>query len=239
MTGSFSAPYVIVKVAINVYNINKNINIGDIVEYNRIINCYVDRKVGIIGEEEMQRYSIIIPLVQDNNELKILFEVRAKTLRNQPGEISFPGGKIENNEDSKSASIRETCEELGILEDNLEIVGAENILITQHNRIIYPYIARIIDPTKIKPSSFEVDHVFLVPINYLINYRPLIKSVKIITEPTEDFPYEDIVNGRNYKWFEGKNDIYFYKFMDYTIWGLTARILTQFIKTISETERKK
>jgi peroxisomal coenzyme A diphosphatase NUDT7 len=211
---------------------------GDIVEFNRILDCYVDRNIGIIGEDEMQRYSVIIPLILVNNELKILFEVRAKTLRHQPGEISFPGGKIEKNEDSKSAGIRETCEELGIEEGDIEVVGAEDILVTQHNRIIYPYIARITNLEKIKPSSFEVDHLFYVPINYLLEHRPLIKTVKIITEPTEDFPYEDISSGKKYEWLEGKNDIYFYKFETYTIWGLTARILNQFIKTISETRRK-
>lgn len=210
---------------------------GDIVEFDRIFDCYVDRNIGIIGEDEMQRYSVIIPLIKINNELKILFEVRAKTLRHQPGEISFPGGKIEKNEDSKSAGIRETCEELGVLEGDIEVIGAENILVTQHNRIIYPYVARISSQGNIKPSSFEVDHVFYVPIDYLIHQKPLVKAVKIITEPAEDFPYEDIASGKDYKWIEGRNDIYFYKFGAYTIWGLTARILNQFIKTILETER--
>lgn len=205
-------------------------------EIEKIYNCYVDKSIGIIGEGEMLRYSVIIPIIEEDNELKILFEVRAKTLRHQPGEISFPGGKIEKNENNKTAAIRETCEELGINEEDIEVLGAENILVTQHNRIIYPYVARIINPEKINPSNFEVDHVFKVPIKHFINNIPAVKKVRIITVPTEDFPYEEIASGREYRWIEGENNIYFYKYIDYTIWGLTARILKQFINTISGTE---
>ena len=44
--------------------------------------------------------AIVIPIIKVNDELHILFEVRALSLNNQPGEICFPGGKIEKNEDA-------------------------------------------------------------------------------------------------------------------------------------------
>ena len=52
----------------------------------------------INGFQNMRRASVLIPLIEKDNSCEILFEVRAKTLRRQPNEISFPGGKIEKNE---------------------------------------------------------------------------------------------------------------------------------------------
>jgi peroxisomal coenzyme A diphosphatase NUDT7 len=206
------------------------------VEFKNIEGCYLNRKTGIIGEHEMQKFSVIIPLIKDEEGIKVVFEVRAKTLRHQPGEISFPGGKIENNETTRAAAIRETSEELGIPQKDILVLGEEDILVTQHNRIIYSYVAKINDIEKIRPSASEVDHVFCVPLKFFLENNPTTETVKVITVPQEDFPYEDIASGSNYKWLEGNNKIYFYKYRNYTIWGLTARILYNFVNTISEME---
>lgn len=206
--------------------------LGDNVDFKDIRNCYVDKNINIIGKDELQKFAVLIPIIEDGDEIKILFEVRAKTLRNQPGEISFPGGKIEENEDSRATAIRETCEELGISEEDFEIIGCEGILLTYYNKMIYVYVGKINNPQKILPSKHEVEHVFKVPIKFLINSKPLIRNVKIIAVPEEDFPYDDMESGKNYKFLEGKNRIYFYKYLNYNIWGLTAKILHNFINTI-------
>ena len=63
----------------------------------------------INGYQNMKRASVLIPIIKKDNSYEILFEVRAKTLRSQPNEIAFPGGKIEKGEDPQTACIRETC----------------------------------------------------------------------------------------------------------------------------------
>lgn len=208
-------------------------------DLRRIMDCYVNKNIGIIGEEEMGKFSVTIPLVFVDNKIHVLFEVRAKQLRTQPGEISFPGGRIEAGESKKAAAIRETCEELGISESDLEIIGKEDFLITQHNRIIYPYVGILKNHDKIEPSKSEVDHTFLVPLDFFVENDPIVKPVQVVSVPPEDFPYELIENGVNYKWRVGMNNIYLYKYEDYTIWGLTARILYQFIRTINANEMER
>lgn len=207
---------------------------GDNVEIQRIRDCYVDKKPSIIGEAINNRYSIIIPIIELNGELQILFEVRAKSLRSQPGEIAFPGGKIEFQEDPRAAGVRELCEELGLFSSDIEIIGSEDILVTQHNRIIYCYIGLINSNAKIIPSPAEVDHIFTAPLSYLQSFEPIIKVVKVITEAPKNFPYMELGLPENYKWLEGETNIYFYYYMDYTIWGLTAKILNNFMKVISD-----
>ena len=68
----------------------------------------------INGWERMKRASIIIPLIDINEEVHILFQVRAKKLKSQPGDVCFPGGKIDKFETPKEAALREIDEELGL-----------------------------------------------------------------------------------------------------------------------------
>ena len=68
-----------------------------------------------IGEETAFRSAVLIPLVQVDGEWHILFEVRSFTMRKQPGDISFPGGRIDSTDPSPlAAALRETYEELGV-----------------------------------------------------------------------------------------------------------------------------
>ena len=74
----------------------------------------------INGYKNMKKAAVLIPLVKKDNSYSILFELRSKTMKRQPGEISFPGGIIENNESPKEACLRETLEEIGIKEEDIK-----------------------------------------------------------------------------------------------------------------------
>jgi 8-oxo-dGTP pyrophosphatase MutT (NUDIX family) len=190
-------------------------------------------RVGIIGEnDDYKKYAVAIPLVNINDKLNVLLQVRAKNLNNQPGEISFPGGKIEKNENSLIAAIRETCEELNINSNRIETLGNLDFMITQHNKIIYPYVVYIDNTTIIKPSESEVDHIFYVPLQFFIESEPIIKTIRIFTEPEEEFPYSHMVGAMEYKWIEGKSKVYIYKYESYIIWGMTAKIMNHFARLI-------
>jgi peroxisomal coenzyme A diphosphatase NUDT7 len=206
---------------------------GNLDNLNKIKQILGNSPIGIIGEElEYKRYAVAVPLVERDNEMHVLFQVRAKSLRSQPGEISFPGGRIEKGEENLEAALRETSEELGIDYSNMEVLGASDILITPHNRIIYPFGIYIKDSNLVKPSEVEVDHVFYVPLSFFKENEPLIKSVKVVSEPDDEFfPYEDMkkVKMSQYKWDTGKNAIYFYRYRNYIIWGITAKILYNFL----------
>ena len=74
----------------------------------------------IIGVK--QSYAVLLPLIEVNGELHILYEVRASHI-SQPGDVAFPGGKIEPGETSAEAALRETEEELGIPANNIQLLG--------------------------------------------------------------------------------------------------------------------
>ncbi|SFC16844.1 NUDIX hydrolase [Clostridium uliginosum] len=177
----------------------------------------------INGWERMKRASVIIPLVEIEDEVYVLFEVRAKKLISQPGDICFPGGKIDGDEIPKETALREAFEELGL--KNIDIIKELDIVIRHDSTIIHPFLGIVNDIETIKINESEVDHVFYVPLQYLLTYEPVESIGKLVVKRAEDFPYNLIVNGESYKFREGKYRSLFYKYKDYVIWGITAEML--------------
>ena len=187
-----------------------------------------------IGEETAFRSAVLIPLVQVGEEWHILFEVRSFTMRKQPGDISFPGGRIDPTDPSPmAAALRETHEELGVDPKTVTIVGELSPYIASTSFVIYPFVA-IIDYNQIIHSynKEEVEEVFTIPLNWLLNYEPYMHLVSVDPTPSPDFPFEKIVNGAQYQWRARSKEEWFFDYEKYTIWGLTARILKHFIEII-------
>ncbi|MDU5111434.1 MAG: CoA pyrophosphatase [Clostridium sp.] len=201
---------------------------------NNIIDKYRNNSAYINGWKDMKRASVIIFLAEIDGEINVLFQMRSKKMRSQPGDISFPGGKIEEGEDPKEAAIRETYEEIGLNKCDFEIVAPLNILTTHYNMLIHPYLGYIKDITKIKISRDEVDHIFFVPLEYFIDNEPLIINSEMVVKRNEDFPYERINGGKNYKFKNGLYKSLFYKYNDYNIWGITAIMLNDFINDLKD-----
>lgn len=186
----------------------------------------------INGYKNMKRASVLIPLVKKDNSYFILFQLRSKTMKHQPGEICFPGGKIEDNELPLEACLRETYEEIGIKEDDINIISPLDIYVSHANLIIHPFLGLIKDMNNLNINKSEVDHVFLVPLKYLLDYDVTCytNDVKII--PSDDFPYDKIPHKENYKFAKGDYPVWFYEYKNYVIWGITARILENFLEFI-------
>lgn len=180
------------------------------------------------------RFSVMIPLIKRKGEIHLLFEKRALTLRNQPGEISFPGGRIEKNESPWDAAIRETCEELLIEEKDLEIYSEGDFLVNPYAAIIYSFIGEIRkDFYEIIPSKAEVESIFTVPLSFFMETEPKAYSINLNANRSDDFPYHLIPNGRDYKFKRGREEVLFYQYKGQIIWGFTAKMTRRFIERIS------
>lgn len=198
---------------------------------NKIFSNYTPY---INGWENFKRASVTIPLVNYNNSLHILFEIRAKTLRSQPNEICFPGGKIENNENPLDTAIRETYEEIGICNDSITIISPLDIFISPFNILIHPYLIFIKDISNMNINTDEVEEVFLVPLEYLLNTTPDIFVNKVNITPHDDFPYDLIPKKHQYKFSTGSYETLFYTYNHHVIWGLTAKILSNFLSYLKK-----
>ncbi|WP_428908607.1 NUDIX hydrolase [Niallia sp. Krafla_26] len=202
-----------------------------------VINKIKEHSPNILGHQEFQKYAVLLPLITKENETHILFEVRSMNLRRQPGEICFPGGRIEKEDLSPcQCAIRETSEELGINEDDIENVWPLDVMVNATGNIIYPFVGTIKNPEKIKPNEWEVGEVFTVPLTYFLNNDPEVYKIHFKVVPEEDFPVDLLVGGENYKWQIRHKDEYFYKYNGKVIWGLTAKILVHFLSILKNNE---
>lgn len=184
-----------------------------------------------IGEDTAFRSAVLIPLVQMEGEWHILFEVRAFTMRKQPGDISFPGGRIDSTDATPlAAALRETHEELGVDPKTVTLVRPLSPYVASPSFVVYPFVAAIdYDQIIHSYNKAEVEEVFTVPVNWLLNYEPYMHRVSVEPTPSSDFPFEKIMNGAQYQWRNRSMEEWFYDYEQYTIWGLTARILKHFI----------
>lgn len=180
-------------------------------------------------------FSVMIPLIKRKGDVHLLFEKRALTLRNQPGEISFPGGRIEEGETPEKAAIRETCEELLIEENEVEVYSEGDFLVNPYSAIIYTFSGEIKkDFYEINPSKDEVDKVFTVPLKFFIENEPKSYHLNLNVNRSEDFPYHLIPNGENYKFKRGREEVLFYEYNGEVIWGFTAKVARRFAEKLKK-----
>jgi peroxisomal coenzyme A diphosphatase NUDT7 len=188
-------------------------------------------KPQISDYKDYSEFAVLVSIVNYKNQDCIVFQVRSGRLLKQPNEICFPGGKIEHEENPMQAAIRETCEELLIEQASIEILGEIDTLVTPFNSIIYPFAAYLQNYGDTY-SKDEVAEVFYVPLEFLMSYSPKCSYLDVKISPHEDFPFEKVQYGRDYPWAKGTYPVYFYEYEGRIIWGITARILKNFIELL-------
>lgn len=176
------------------------------------------------------RFSVLLPFVSTREGLSILFETRSEKV-SQPGDTSFPGGRIEAGETAEQAAIRETVEEIGILEENIEIFGRWNSLYHYSNMLIETFIGELHDfkPGRFMPND-EVSQLFFVPLSFFQENAPSEYQSKVHVQLPDDFPYALLPNEKDYPFRMGMQTTYFWQYQGHIIWGLTAQIVKDFIE---------
>ncbi|WP_203333407.1 NUDIX hydrolase [Planococcus beigongshangi] len=192
-----------------------------------------DRVPEVMDNKVFAKFAILLPLIEKDGEIHILFEVRSHQLRNQPGDICFPGGRIDKGDHSEErAAIRETTEELGIAEHQISDIFPLDYIVSPFGMIVYSF-AGIIDPdVEFQPNPPEVDSLFTVPLSFFLENDPKVYRINFDIQPEESFPYDLIAGGENYNWRTRQVDELFYVYEGKVIWGLTAKILTHFLEII-------
>lgn len=181
-------------------------------------------------------YAVLVPLVEIKEELHLLYEVRAETLKTQPGQVSFPGGRIEENETAEECAIREACEELCLQPEDIKVISPLDYLHNYSNSTIYPFLGVIDFYTcaKVTASRAEVKEIFFVPLKFLMENEPLVIDSEIHPKVPDNFPYEKINKPNGYNWLKGHSQIPIYQYEGHAIWGMTALITQDLIRKMKE-----
>ena len=202
-----------------------------IIKLETIKKAFNDKAPKLLGTHN--KFSVLVPIVKVNNHLRLLFQIRAKKLKNRPGEISFPGGALEQNETFEDACIRETREELNIKKENINIFGELDYILTPYDAFVKPFIGALenINPDNLDYNKDEVDELFTIPLEFFEKNPPELHYVYLEPKTADDFPFHKVPGGKDYPFKKGKYPVYFYNHDEYNIWGITARIINNFIET--------
>ena len=179
--------------------------------------------LGIVRE-----FAILILLTEKEDGLHFVFEKRAGGIK-QPGDICFPGGKVEPGESYAECALRETWEEIGLRD--VELIGKyrtqyELTSIAMHSLVGFVKEEKL---CKMRINEREVAEVFTVPLAFFAENEPYIYEYDVV-QNVEDFPYERFGVRSDYKWRVGRKAIPLYEYGDRLIWGLTAAFVKQFVE---------
>lgn len=182
--------------------------------------------------------AVLVPLILEDNEPAVLFEVRSSHLAWQPGEICFPGGRIEKSDASAlMAAVRETKEELALSSGEVKILGPLKPIISPIGVSLYPYVGYISPLRSIVPNKDEVAEIFTVPLRFLLENKPIAAQMEMGTRPLHDFPFS-LVAGYSKEWMVRKSyQVLFYQYKKYVIWGLTAQVLQGFLEIYKQVQK--
>lgn len=182
------------------------------------------------------RYAVLVPMVEGEEGLSLLYEVRAHTLRRQPGEVCFPGGRIEGVESPEECALRETEEELSIPRSAVRVLGRLDFIAHRANFIMYPILARVdrgaVD--RMAPNPAEVGETFQIPLRHLMTHPPLEYNYTLLPSTDGNFPYELIGIPRDYRWQPGGENVPVYPWEGRAVWGLTGRITRHLVQLLQE-----
>jgi len=157
---------------------------------------------------EARPSAVLVGLFESQRGVEAILTRRSQAMKNHRGEISFPGGRLENDETVVDAALRETHEEIGVDPSLASVVGELNSMATVVSKShIVPIVATYSSPPELRLSSGEVDRVFSVP---------LVDLVHKDTYSQEHWSFDDREFQMNLFYLD-----------DETIWGATARILFQ------------
>ncbi|HEM6216241.1 TPA: CoA pyrophosphatase [Streptococcus suis] len=181
---------------------------------------------------EKRSYAVFLPLVWSDNQWQVLYEIRSESI-SQPGEVSFPGGGIDEGETAEEAAIREVIEELDIQQEQIELLGEIDYLVFGRSTIRC-FVDRLhLDWQTLQPND-EVARFFTVPLETLLKTAPVYYQLDSQIVPDCDFPFERLRGGVDYPFSHHKRSVPFYENLPENIWGMTAQFTHRFTEIINQ-----
>ncbi len=156
--------------------------------------------------------AVTVPLIRRAQGWCALFTKRSQRVETHKGEVSFPGGTIEEGETALGASLRELEEEVGIPREKVRVLGELDEISTISGFRIQPFVICLNWPAQIITNPGEIDEVYILPLSQFLDPARL---------RIENWQW----NGREYP-------VYFFQLPECTVWGATAKITKNFLERL-------
>ena len=156
---------------------------------------------------------VLIPVRVREGGLSVLLTQRSAELKHHAGQVSFPGGRMEEADaDIVTTALRETREEIGVAEEHVSIIGYLETMPTVTGYAVSPAVGLVDGNVEMAIDKTEVEYVFEVPLEYLLdsdNQRMVPREWQGLSFSMVEFHYAE-----------------------QRIWGATAQMLLRFINLI-------
>jgi 8-oxo-dGTP pyrophosphatase MutT (NUDIX family) len=163
---------------------------------------------------DLPEAGILVPLTRSTDNPEIILTRRAGHMRTHQGQVAFPGGKSEDDDlNLLDTALRESHEEIGLLPNQVEIVGPLSQLVSLHGIQVTPYVGLVDDDVDLHPNPDELESIFKVPVNYMLNAEPKRRDRMTYKGMALSVPSYD----------------YHYAGRDYEIWGLSAIVMVELL----------
>ena len=163
--------------------------------------------------------AVLVPIISNKEGYKILLTHRSKKLDDHAGQISFPGGRIDNSDKSpKNTALREAYEEIGLDESSVEILGHLDAYATATGFRILPIVSIIKENFDTKINPIEVESIFYLPMEFLMNPENHKKERGTYKRQSTSYKIEYEYNVIPYE--------------NHHIWGATAAMLINLYETL-------
>lgn len=160
-------------------------------------------------DRKLRPAAVLVALAQGPSGVEVILTKRSSLLKHHPGQIAFPGGKVDAEDASpQAAALREAWEEIGLPADAARVIGALPNHETVTGFTMHPFVAVIERDFAIRPEAGEVAEVFRVPFDHIVD--------------PDRFRVEKRL------WRGTWRHFYTVPYGPYYIWGATARILRGF-----------
>ena len=159
--------------------------------------------------------AVLVPLVLREREPAILLTRRTDHLRDHAGQISFPGGRLEEcDAHAEACALRETEEEIGLHPRHIELLGRLDVYLTRTGFEVTPVVGLVRPPFDLELDSFEVASIFEAPLSFFLNQENRRLHSRV--------------------WQGKERHFYVYPYQEHFIWGATAGMLANLAEILSE-----
>ncbi len=163
-----------------------------------------------VDRDALRPAAVLLALTEIDETFHVVFTRRPDTMPEHSGEVSFPGGGAEPEDESPlQTALRETREEIALLEEDVEVYGALVQMPTITGYDITAFVGEFPQPYELQPDPREIESLFLAPLSALM-------------DPANHRREERTWQGLTF-------DLHFYDFPPYTIWGATGHIVYEFL----------